>query len=55
LAIQEKERKKLFPKKDLLKQIPPPIAVASHHKARFTQNVLPDGSEAAPTPASYLN
>lgn len=31
------------------------VAVASHHKARFTQNVLPDGSEAAPTPASYLN
>jgi hypothetical protein len=55
LTAQERERKKLFPNKALLKQIPPPIAVASHHKARFVQNVLPDGTEAKPVVASYLN
>lgn len=55
LALQERERKKLFPNKDLLRPIPPPIAVAAHHKARFVQNVLPDGSEAKPAIASYLN
>jgi hypothetical protein len=55
LAAQERERKKLFPNKALLKPIPPPIAVVSHHKARFVQNVLPDGTEAKSIVAPYLN
>ena len=47
--MQAVERKRLFPRKDRLRPIPPPIAVSVRHRARFAQNLLPDGSEATPT------